>query len=133
VKSTIVSAALAAGVATVITLGGAYAEQATPVPRLGTGSVTVEGDVKVKGDVRAQQSGAWKVAVDGTVVTAPSSLPFVRVGRSYLVTWADGSVEVALVRETHGSWARVDSGGTGQTQARWINLAAAVSIVERAS
>ena len=130
-KSTTVSAALGAGVATAIALGVAYADQATPVPRLGTGSVTVEGDVRVKGDVRAQQSGAWKVAVDGTVVTSPSSLPFVRVGRSYLITWAGGSVEVAVVRETYGSWARADSRGAGQTQTRWINLAAALSIDEK--
>lgn len=128
-KSTTVSAALAAGVATAIALGVAYGDQATPTPRLGTGSVTVEGDVKVKGDVRAQQSGAWKVAVDGTVVTSPSSLPFVRVGRSYQITWADGSVQNAVVRETYGSWARVES---GETQARWINLAVALSIAERA-
>lgn len=130
-----VAVLIAAGVAAAVILGAASADQASTTPRLGTGSVTVEGDVSVKGDVRVvndanvRQSGPWTVGISGVVATSPQTLPFVRVGRSYVVQWADRSVQTIIPRETHGSWARIDSGG--QSQAYWINLAAALTIEER--
>jgi hypothetical protein len=134
VKSTTVSAVLAAAVAAAIVLGVAHADQTSTRPQLGTGSVTVEGDVSVKGDVRvvndvnARQSGPWNVGVNGIVTTSPQALPFVRVSQTYVITWADRSVDVVAPRELFGSWARIDSVGA---RTRWINLAAALSIEEK--
>lgn len=127
--------ALAAGVAAAVVFGVASADQTSTVPRLGSGTVRVEGDVSVKGDVRvmndvnARQSGPWNVGVNGTVMTSPQTLPFVQVGRSYLVQWQDRSVQTVVPRETQGSWVRIDA-GIGQTSL-WVNLAAALSIEER--
>jgi hypothetical protein len=127
------SMALAVGAAVAVVFGVASAEQTSPVPGPGTGEVTVKGDVSVKGDVRvvnevnARQSGPWTVGVSGIVNTSPPVLPFVRVGKSYVIQWPDGSVQTSTPRESHGSWARIDSDG----QALWINLAMARSIQER--
>jgi hypothetical protein len=134
VKSSTVSVVVGAGVAATIVLGVAFASQTSTVPRLGTGTVRVEGDVSVKGDVKvvndvnARQSGPWNVGVNGIVNTSPQALPFVRIGQTYVITWADRSTEVVAPREMFGSWARVDSAGA---RARWINLAAALSIDEK--
>jgi hypothetical protein len=133
VKSTIMSMALAAGVAAAVVFGVASADQTLPAPGPGTGVVTVQGDVSVKGDVKvvndvnARQSGPWTVGVSGIVNTSPQVLPFVRVGRSYVIQWPDGSVQTIAPRETHGSWARIDSDG----KVYWINLAVVHSIQER--
>lgn len=135
-KSTAVSVVAAAVVAAAIVVAGASAEQSSTVPRLGSGTVRVEGDVSVKGDVRvvndvsARQLEPWSVGVNGIVTTSPQPLPFLRVGRTYVITWADRSIEVVAPRELFGSWARVDSAG-GQSRTRWINLAAALSIDEK--
>jgi hypothetical protein len=133
VKSSAVSVVVGAGVAATIVLGVAFANQTSTVPRPGTGTVRVEGDVSVKGDVKvvndmnARQSGPWNVGVNGIVSTSPQALPFVRVGQTYMVQWADRSVQNVAPRETHGAWARIDSNG----RAHWVNLGAALSIEER--
>jgi hypothetical protein len=133
VKSTRVSIALAVGVAAAVVFGVASADQTSTVPRPGTGAVTVQGDVSVKGDVKvvndvnARQSGPWTVGVNGLVNTSPQALPFVRAGKSYVITWSDGSVHPIAPRETHGSWARIDIDG----KVFWVNLALAQSIQER--
>ncbi|MGH9312358.1 MAG: hypothetical protein ACRD1S_04080 [Vicinamibacterales bacterium] len=141
-KPTTVSAALAAAVAVTVVLGvAAEGGQVSPVPRAGTGSVTVEGDVSVKGDVRvvndlavtARQSGAWKVGVDGVVTTSPQPLPFVRVGRTYEIYWHEGQPrEVVVAREIHGPWVRVEEVTGGRTRVRWLNFTRAMWIEERA-
>jgi len=133
VKPTTVAAALAAAVAVAVVFDISTAGQGMPAPRLGTGAVMVEGDVSVKGDVRvvndvgvaARQSGPWKVGVDGVLATAPQTPPFVQVGRSYEVRWAGDVTLTVVVRETFGSWVRVDTSEGGRIRNRWINLEAA--------
>lgn len=140
-KRTILSAALVAVLTVTLVLGAAAGDQVSTVPRLGTGSVTVEGDVSVKGDVRvineasvaARQTGPWRVGVDGAVTTSLPPLPFVRVGRAYEIRWVGQPAEVIVPRETYGSWVRVDTVEGGRTRVRWINLSAAGSIEERSS
>lgn len=125
---------VAAGVAGAIVSGAASVDQTSTVPRLGSGSVSVVGDVNVKGDVRvvnevsARQSGPWTVGVSGVVATSPQTLPFMRIGQTYVITWPDRAVDVVAPREIVGSWVRVDHSGG---RARWINLAAALSIDDK--
>jgi hypothetical protein len=77
-------------------------------------------------------SGAASVDQTSTVPrlgsTTPQTLPFVRIGQTYVITWPDRAVDVVAPREIVGSWVRVDHSGG---RARWINLAAALSIDEK--
>jgi hypothetical protein len=133
-KPAIASAVLPVAIAATVAFGVAAAgRQVSPTPRLGSGSVTVDGEVSVKGDVQvvnepsvlARQSGLWKVGVE------PQPLPFVRVGGSYTIQWADRSVQRVVVREVVGSWLRLEGGEDERSRPTWVNLAVALSVEER--
>jgi hypothetical protein len=137
---TTLSTALGAAAAILLLLGAAAAGgQVSTVPRFGPGTVTVEGTVGVKGDVNvtneptvaARQSGPWRVGVDGPITIAPQPLPFVRVGRTYEIRWAEHLSEVVIVRGTQGAWVFVDGPAGKSVAPKWANLALAMSIQER--
>jgi hypothetical protein len=139
-KPATASAVLTVAIAAIVAFGvAASGRQVSPTPRPGTGSVTVDGEVNVKGDVRvvneasvaARQTGPWRVGVEGPVAISPQMLPFVRIGGSYQIQWADRSIDGVVVREVFGSWVRADSGDSAKSRPRWVNLAAALTVEER--
>lgn len=107
--------------------GAGAQQELQPKANVGSGVVTVAGNVK------ASQVGDWRVAVanvpDVNIVNTPSvavaAPEFLRVKGSYEITWPDGVSEGIVVQEIgRGGWVR----GQGE---RWINLALARSVQAR--
>ena len=102
--------------------------QVQPVPGPGTGVVTVTGTVDVGNvpAVNAVQRGDWKVTVENLPSVTLAPLPFLKVGRTYRITWPSGQTQTVTVRQTgpHG-WVATDA-----TQRSWVNLAGAQQVEE---
>jgi hypothetical protein len=109
------------------------AQQGQPRPGPGTGIVSVEGTVNVAnlpvvnaGGMAAlpsAQVGDWKATVTSMPPVTLASMPFVRPGSRYVVTWAAETETVSVVSMGPGAWIRV----SGKTD-RWVNLAMARSV-----
>lgn len=113
-------------------------QEVSPVPRAGTGVVTVTGSVDIgrmpavtiagQPDVAARQSGEWNVSVTGQPQVSLAPAAFVRNGMRYALTWTDGSIETVSVTESGaGGWVRVQH---PQGASRWVNLSTARAIEE---
>jgi uncharacterized protein (DUF58 family) len=133
---TTTGSALVVGVAAVVCVlvmkpSNAAQVNVQPVPGPGSGVVTVTGKVEISNvpDVGASQRGDWKadVRVTNTPTVALESLPFLKPGSRYEVTWANGDKEtVRVVQAAPGGWARVES----SARTRWVNLTVARSVDE---
>lgn len=102
--------------------------QVQPIPGPGSGIVTVTGTVDVGNVpvVNAVQRGDWKVTIEALPAVTLAPLPFLRVGKTYRVSWPNGQTQTMTVRQTgpHG-WVAIDT-----TQRSWVNLAGAQSVEE---
>jgi hypothetical protein len=125
-------AATAIAAALLLAVAASSGQEVRSVPGPGTGIVTVRGTVDIGGlpDVRAVQTGDWKVAISNTPnvrVAGRAPLDFVQAGRRYRVTWFAGDPHDVVIRELgSGGWVRAEMGG----RRGWINLDQARSIEE---
>jgi hypothetical protein len=120
-------------------IAGVSAQEARSTPGLGTGIVNVRGTVEVANtlDVRASQSGEWRVAlanvpdvrVTSTPVVEFAGTGFVMRGRRYDVTWIGGERETIGIEDVgQNGWVRVAASREGRR--RWVNLTNARAVEE---
>ena len=102
--------------------------------RPGPGSGVMNVNVVNHPAVTASQNGEWRVAIDNVPTVRLASparvsvnVPeFVVKGRTYLVTWGDGTTETITVQEiSEDGWIQI----SGRT--RWVNLGTARAIDAR--
>lgn len=102
--------------------------------RPGPGSGVMNVNVVNHPAVTAAQNGEWRVAIDNVPTVRLASparvsvnVPeFVVKGRTYLVTWSDGTSETITVQEiSEDGWIQI----SGKT--RWVNLGTARAIDAR--
>ena len=129
-KLRMTTVAIAVAAAALLWTAAEAQQEMRPTPGPGSGVTLVTGTVEVGNvpEVVAAQRGDWRVAVNNTpTVTVGSmpSLPFVRVGTRYLVTWPDGGSQRLTVTESGpGGWVKASN----DTAVLWVNLSAARSI-----
>lgn len=117
----------ACGLAAVLWAGvSAQQQEMLPKPGPGSGVTNVTGAVSIAGvaEVKASQHGNWEVAIAGQPEVRLASVPFVRPGGRYEVTWANGDREPVTIAATGpDGWVRVT-----HPQDRWLNLQNARSV-----
>ena len=111
---------------------GVLAQLTQPVPGPGSGVVTVTGSVSVASapSVKAAQAGDWRVTLANTPAVLLTPPEFLRPRNRYDIVWTSGQrVTIAVLQIGSGGWGGWVRVQTTDGRTRWINVAAAASVV----